>query len=147
MFRLTSRLTAVAAVSLLAFVLTACSDTSDEKTETSSGSTETVAPVPTPEPAETATAADEPATPAETATPAQSTAPAETAAPAEATAPAKVAVEAPKPDGDVDMAKVMEQGPLKEMALGEETAPVTIVEYMSMTCPHCASFHEDNYQP
>lgn len=65
----------------------------------------------------------------------------------ETTASTAAAAEAPQPDGDVDMAKVMEPGPLKEMALGDENAPVTIVEYMSMTCPHCASFHEDNFKP
>src|ERR1700756_4098478 len=26
--------------------------------------------------------------------------------------------------------------------LGREDAPVTIVEYASLTCPHCARFHE-----
>ena len=26
--------------------------------------------------------------------------------------------------------------------LGKDDAPVTIVEYASMTCPHCAAFHE-----
>lgn len=29
-----------------------------------------------------------------------------------------------------------------ELVLGEATAPVTIVEYASYTCPHCANFHE-----
>jgi protein-disulfide isomerase len=28
-----------------------------------------------------------------------------------------------------------------EMALGVEDAPVTIIEYASLTCPHCANFH------
>ena len=28
------------------------------------------------------------------------------------------------------------------MVLGKADAPVTIVEYASMTCPHCAHFHE-----
>ena len=28
-----------------------------------------------------------------------------------------------------------------DMALGSENAPVTIIEYASMTCSHCASFH------
>ena len=27
--------------------------------------------------------------------------------------------------------------------LGSETAPVTIIEYSSLTCPHCASFHKN----
>ncbi len=30
-----------------------------------------------------------------------------------------------------------------DMVLGEEDAPVTIVEYASFTCPHCANFHRD----
>ena len=29
------------------------------------------------------------------------------------------------------------------MALGPANAPVTITEYASMTCPHCAAFDED----
>ncbi len=31
------------------------------------------------------------------------------------------------------------------MALGEANAPVTIVEYMSTTCPHCATFHNNTF--
>jgi protein-disulfide isomerase len=30
-----------------------------------------------------------------------------------------------------------------DMALGSATAPVTIVEYSSLTCPHCAAFAEN----
>jgi protein-disulfide isomerase len=30
-----------------------------------------------------------------------------------------------------------------EQALGSPDAPVTIIEYASLTCPHCASFHND----
>ena len=36
-------------------------------------------------------------------------------------------------------------GPLpadKDMAMGDPKAPVTVIEYASMTCPHCAHFHE-----
>ena len=31
-------------------------------------------------------------------------------------------------------------GPLGDMIQGSETAPVTIVEYASLTCPHCREF-------
>src|SRR5688572_4367834 len=30
-----------------------------------------------------------------------------------------------------------------EMSLGDRNAPVTIIEYASMTCPHCAAFHNE----
>ena len=56
-------------------------------------------------------------------------------------APAKPAA-APETSGTVDMAKLLEPGALPDMALGKADAPVTIVEYASMTCPHCAHFHE-----
>jgi protein-disulfide isomerase len=58
---------------------------------------------------------------------------------------AQAAPEIPQPDGDVDMAKVMTPGALPEMALGKTDAPVKIVEYMSMTCPHCAHFHNTTF--
>jgi protein-disulfide isomerase len=32
---------------------------------------------------------------------------------------------------------------LPDMALGESKAPITIVEYSSLTCPHCADFEEN----
>jgi protein-disulfide isomerase len=32
------------------------------------------------------------------------------------------------------------KGPLDDIPLGSPTAPVTIIEYASMTCPHCAAF-------
>ena len=35
---------------------------------------------------------------------------------------------------------------LKERAIGDPAAPVTMVEYASLTCPHCASFHNDTYK-
>jgi protein-disulfide isomerase len=31
----------------------------------------------------------------------------------------------------------------EEHALGDANAPVTIIEYASLTCPHCAEFHQD----
>lgn len=30
---------------------------------------------------------------------------------------------------------------------GSPDAPVTIIEYASLTCPHCAAFHEETYKP
>ncbi len=62
-------------------------------------------------------------------------------APATPAEPAKPG-EAPKPDGTIDMAKLIEPGVLPEKFIGKAEAPVTIVEYASMTCPHCAQFHE-----
>ncbi len=32
---------------------------------------------------------------------------------------------------------------LPEMSLGRADAPVTIIKYMSLTCPHCRAFHRD----
>ena len=29
-----------------------------------------------------------------------------------------------------------------DMIMGQETAPITIIEYASTTCPHCKHFHE-----
>ena len=46
----------------------------------------------------------------------------------------------PGPKTDPDLAALMAPGPLPEMALGSADAPNTIVEYASMTCPHCAQF-------
>ncbi len=43
----------------------------------------------------------------------------------------------------VDEAALAEPGPLPEKALGAEDAPVTVIEYASMTCGHCADFHAD----
>ncbi len=40
---------------------------------------------------------------------------------------------------------LMQPGPLGDMAQGDEKAPVTIIEYASMTCPHCAQFHATTF--
>ncbi len=93
-------------------LLTACSDSSEQPKTTEAPAAETP-------PAATA-----------------ETKPAETA-PA-ATTPA---VEAPQPVATVDTAKLLEAGALPEKVLGKADAPVTIIEYASMTCPHCAAFH------
>jgi protein-disulfide isomerase len=55
--------------------------------------------------------------------------------------PPAAGVQPPASQGSVDMADLMEPGSLPEMIIGNADAPVTIVEYASMTCPHCATFH------
>lgn len=51
------------------------------------------------------------------------------------------AAQAAKPD--VDVAELMQTGELPDNVVGKADAPVTIIEYSSMTCPHCAAFHKD----
>ena len=51
-----------------------------------------------------------------------------------------LAQDAPKSTGTVDMEKLLQPGPLEEKAEGSEDAPITMVEYASMTCGHCAHF-------
>ncbi len=48
---------------------------------------------------------------------------------------------APEPQGSVDVAELMAEGALPDIVIGDPNAPVTIVEYASLTCPHCAQFH------
>jgi len=37
------------------------------------------------------------------------------------------------------------KGPLEDIPMGAENAPVTIIEYASMTCPHCAAFEAQTF--
>jgi protein-disulfide isomerase len=41
--------------------------------------------------------------------------------------------------------ELMQPGPLGEMSIGADNAPVTIIEYASMTCSHCAHFHATTF--
>jgi protein-disulfide isomerase len=43
---------------------------------------------------------------------------------------------------DVDATELAKAPPLGDVVLGPESAPVTIVEYASMSCGHCAAFHK-----
>jgi protein-disulfide isomerase len=52
---------------------------------------------------------------------------------------------APSADAQVSMPELMTPGPLGDEAMGAADAPVTIIEYASMTCPHCAHFHQTTY--
>jgi protein-disulfide isomerase len=36
---------------------------------------------------------------------------------------------------------------ITEMLLGSKDAPITVIEYASFTCPHCARFHQEVYKP
>ncbi|MGP8233744.1 MAG: DsbA family protein [Methylovirgula sp.] len=45
----------------------------------------------------------------------------------------------------VPLEKLYAPQALPDIAQGKTDAPVTIVEYASMTCPHCARFHAETY--
>ena len=46
---------------------------------------------------------------------------------------------------EISETELMKPGPLPDNMLGNTNAKVTIVEYASMTCPHCAAFHASVY--
>ena len=35
---------------------------------------------------------------------------------------------------------------VKDMAIGDANAPITLIEYASFTCPHCATFHKNVFK-
>ena len=39
----------------------------------------------------------------------------------------------------------IESETIDEMVLGNEDAPVVLIEYASFTCPHCRNFHEESF--
>jgi len=41
---------------------------------------------------------------------------------------------------EADLAELAKPGPDGDIVLGSDKAPVTVIEYASMTCPHCAHF-------
>ena len=45
----------------------------------------------------------------------------------------------------IPMADLLAPDALPDIWLGQADAPVTIIEYASMTCSHCAAFHEETY--
>src|SRR5262245_24551851 len=47
--------------------------------------------------------------------------------------------------GEVPLAELMQPSPLGDEVLGDANAPITIIEYASMTCPHFAHFHKTVY--
>ncbi len=51
-----------------------------------------------------------------------------------------------KPAGaQVSSSDLLKPGPLPDMVLGSDKAPVTIIEYASLTCSHCKRFLETTY--
>ncbi len=46
----------------------------------------------------------------------------------------------PAAAADPDPAELAQAGPDGDVVLGSDKAPVTVIEYASMTCPHCAHF-------
>ena len=72
-------------------------------------------------------------------------APAKTPAPTGSTSVAPIVpLTPPEPEVAVmvPLEQLMAPGPLPDIVQGSATAPGTIVEYASMTCTHCAAFHE-----
>ncbi len=50
-----------------------------------------------------------------------------------------LSAQAQESDTEIDMSLV------EEMVLGDEDAPLTVIEYASSTCPHCKTFHEETF--
>lgn len=45
----------------------------------------------------------------------------------------------------VPTSELMAEGPLPDAWMGSKDAPVTMIEYASMTCTHCAAFHAETW--
>ena len=52
---------------------------------------------------------------------------------------APIEVEIPEPDASFDKVEITKD----DFILGMDTAPITVIEYASLTCPHCAQFHQN----
>ncbi|MEC9367295.1 MAG: DsbA family protein, partial [Pseudomonadota bacterium] len=48
-------------------------------------------------------------------------------------------------EGEIPLAELMKEGPLGDKFQGRADAPVTIIEYASLTCPYCNQFHKNTY--
>jgi protein-disulfide isomerase len=46
---------------------------------------------------------------------------------------------------DADPAALNQPSPIGEMAMGPDTAKVTVIEYASASCPHCANFYKETF--
>ena len=48
-------------------------------------------------------------------------------------------------DDTVDVTELMTPSPLGDKALGDAAAPVTVIEYASLTCSHCGAFYRETF--
>lgn len=44
-----------------------------------------------------------------------------------------------------DTGELAEAGPLGDKTLGDPNAPITVIEYASLTCGHCKNFHSNSF--
>jgi protein-disulfide isomerase len=51
---------------------------------------------------------------------------------------------APQPESTIDMAKILQPGTLPELTMGDASG-VPVIEYGSLTCPHCAVFSKETF--
>jgi protein-disulfide isomerase len=58
---------------------------------------------------------------------------------------ALAACSSPAVSQQINLADLVTPGPMGDKTLGSANAPVTIIEYASVTCPHCATFHAETY--
>ncbi|MBR9842504.1 MAG: DsbA family protein [Rhodobacteraceae bacterium] len=66
----------------------------------------------------------------------------------ESSAPEQVAEAPADTSSDATTATSSTEAPeVIEMVLGSDDAPITLIEYASFTCPHCATFHEEVLKP
>lgn len=56
-----------------------------------------------------------------------------------------LAVNAQESEPDATGAEAGDAPEVTEMTIGDADAPITVIEYASMTCPHCARWHADVY--
>ena len=67
-------------------------------------------------------------------------------APAPATGEIPFAATAQESAEDGEAAEDVDTSTITEMTLGDPDAPVTMIEYASFTCPHCANFHANQFK-
>lgn len=60
-------------------------------------------------------------------------------------ATAFIALAAPSRADVTDLAALNKPPEYGEMAMGPDNAKVTVIEYASATCPHCAAFHAETF--